>query len=172
MSDLIRREDAIDALKKYEELESNNFTDTNPISMMTVATIANCIEEIVNLPSAEPEQKNRKTALSVQVKVEFDDMKALLEDIGNLQTYKLFEGDDMVLVNIKDIKDILTKYVKAKEVQPERTKGSFIGTEYDGYADGEPVYYEWKCSECGCVFEDDEPTYNFCPNCGADMRGE
>ena len=57
MSDLIRREDAIDALKKYEELESNNFTDTSPISMMTVATIANCIEEIVNLPSAEPERK-------------------------------------------------------------------------------------------------------------------
>lgn len=56
--------------------------------------------------------------------------------------------------------------------EPERKEGSFIGTEYDGYADGEPVYYEWKCSECGCVFEDDEPTYNFCPNCGADMRGD
>ena len=57
MSDLISRQNAIDALKKYEELESNNFTDTSPISMMTVATIANCIEEIVNLPSAEPERK-------------------------------------------------------------------------------------------------------------------
>lgn len=57
MSDFIRREDAIDALKKYEELESNNFTDTSPISMMTAATIANCVEEIVNLPSAESERK-------------------------------------------------------------------------------------------------------------------
>ena len=47
--------------------------------------------------------------------------------------------------------------------------GKFIGTEYDGYADGSPVYYEWKCSECGCIFEDDEPTYNYCPNCGARM---
>lgn len=55
MGDLIRRQNAIDALKKYQELESNNFTDTSPISMMTVATIANCIEEIVNLPSAESE---------------------------------------------------------------------------------------------------------------------
>lgn len=60
MCDLIRREDAIEALKKYEELESNNFTDTSPISMMTVATIANCIEEIVNLPSAEAERKKGK----------------------------------------------------------------------------------------------------------------
>lgn len=57
MSDLISRQAALDALKKYEELESNNFTDTSPISMMTVAAIANCIEAIVELPSAEPERK-------------------------------------------------------------------------------------------------------------------
>lgn len=67
-------------------------------------------------------------------------------------------------------------FEKAKKeilaAQRERKKGKFIGTEYDGYADGNPVYYEWKCSECGCIFEDEEPTYNFCPNCGADMRGE
>jgi rubrerythrin len=56
--------------------------------------------------------------------------------------------------------------------QSEQRRGRFIGTEYDGYADGYPVYCEWKCSECGCVFEDEEPVYNFCPNCGADMRGE
>lgn len=53
--------------------------------------------------------------------------------------------------------------------QPEQRTGYFIGTEFDGYADGSPVYYEWECSECGCVFEDDEPTYNYCPNCGAKM---
>ena len=50
--------------------------------------------------------------------------------------------------------------------------GKWIGTEFDGYADGNPVYYEWKCSACGCVVEDEEPTWNYCPNCGADMRGE
>ena len=53
--------------------------------------------------------------------------------------------------------------------QPERKTGAFIGTEYDGFSDGNPVYYEWECSECGCVFEDEEPTYNYCPNCGAEM---
>lgn len=51
--------------------------------------------------------------------------------------------------------------------------GHYVG-EGDGYANGELVYDVWKCSECGCVFEDDyeKPTYNYCPNCGADMRGE
>ena len=52
----------------------------------------------------------------------------------------------------------------------EVKRGKWLGTESDGYADGHPVYYGWKCSECGCVFEDEEPTYNFCPSCGADMR--
>lgn len=54
--------------------------------------------------------------------------------------------------------------------QTERKKGKWIGTEFDGYADGNPVYYEWKCSACGCVVEDEEPIWNYCPNCGADMQ--
>lgn len=31
----------------------------------------------------------------------------------------------------------------------------------------------WKCSNCGCVFEeiDWKPEYNFCPNCRARMIG-
>ena len=49
--------------------------------------------------------------------------------------------------------------------------GEWIGTEYDGYADGNPVYYEWICSECKCVVEDEEPMWNYCPNCGAKMKG-
>lgn len=31
----------------------------------------------------------------------------------------------------------------------------------------------WKCGYCDCVFEeiDWKPDYNFCPNCGARMKG-
>lgn len=60
---------------------------------------------------------------------------------------------------------------RVSSAQPERKKGHYIG-EADGYADGELVYDIWSCSECGCYFEDwdEQPTYNFCPNCGADMR--
>jgi len=58
----------------------------------------------------------------------------------------------------------------AADVEPVR-HGQYIGTEFDGYADGNPVYYEWKCSECDCVFEDDEPKYRYCPHCGAKMDG-
>ena len=57
MSEWIRKQDAIDALKEYEVVESDNFTRTDPITMMTVATIAECIEAIVDLPSVESERK-------------------------------------------------------------------------------------------------------------------
>lgn len=57
------------------------------------------------------------------------------------------------------------------DAEPVR-RGRYIGTEYDGYADGNPVFYEWICSECECVFEDDKPTYKYCPNCGAKMDGD
>lgn len=35
------------------------------------------------------------------------------------------------------------------------------------------LWFEWKCSECGENYAYDEEIipYNFCPNCGADMRG-
>jgi len=62
-------------------------------------------------------------------------------------------------------------YAPTVDAVPVR-HGKYIGTEFDGYADGCPVYYEWKCSECGCVFEEEEPTYNYCPNCGAKMDAE
>ena len=53
----------------------------------------------------------------------------------------------------------------------ERKTGRWCA-DYDGYSDGEPVYDMWWCSECGTYFDewDDKPTWNFCPNCGADMR--
>jgi len=39
-------------------------------------------------------------------------------------------------------------------------------------------YKNWKCSVCGFEVDrllykiDGSPVFNFCPNCGADMRGE
>ena len=46
--------------------------------------------------------------------------------------------------------------------QPERKTGKWIRV-IDG----------WKCSNCKCLVEEErEPSYNFCPSCGADMRGK
>lgn len=55
---------------------------------------------------------------------------------------------------------------KEPTVDPIR-HGEWIGTELDGYF----VSLVLKCSVCGCLVEDDEPTWNYCPNCGARMDG-
>lgn len=58
------------------------------------------------------------------------------------------------------------------EAKPGR-HGRWIGIEYDGYADGFPVYDLWECSECGEEVrgEDVPQTHPFCHGCGAEMDG-
>lgn len=52
--------------------------------------------------------------------------------------------------------------------------GRWVGLEYDGYADGLPVYDLWGCSECGEEQRGEEvpDTYLYCPYCGAKMDRE
>ena len=62
-------------------------------------------------------------------------------------------------------------------VQPERKKGqwerhnTYHGDDTSGYIDP-----DWRCSECGRRANVNEwfmyDLTDFCPNCGADMRGE
>lgn len=44
----------------------------------------------------------------------------------------------------------------------------------EGVGMGESYGYYYECSECGCRIQGDynKCGYNFCPNCGADMREE
>ena len=56
--------------------------------------------------------------------------------------------------------------------QPQRIKGRWLKKESVGRWDDTL----WECSECGCLHRDNvfciSGDFNFCPNCGADMRGE
>ena len=48
--------------------------------------------------------------------------------------------------------------------------GRWVGIEYDGYADGNPVYNLWECSVCAEEHRGEIDTLsNYCPNCGAKM---
>ena len=54
----------------------------------------------------------------------------------------------------------------------EVVHGEWIPLEYDGYADGNPVWDLWECSECQEEHSGDEDTLTpYCPNCGAKMDG-
>lgn len=58
----------------------------------------------------------------------------------------------------------------------ERSQGEWIAREDMDYLDQNKVYHNhFMCEKCGLVhdFIDGHTSqYNFCPNCGADMRGE
>lgn len=56
----------------------------------------------------------------------------------------------------------------APTIEPERKKGKWA----DRWSGDGSTWLEEICSECGVVFEDERHDYNFCPYCGADMRGE
>ena len=47
--------------------------------------------------------------------------------------------------------------------QPERKNGKWIVSHI-------PDSMLWECNQCG--FDCGAHSFNFCPNCGADMRGE
>ena len=63
--------------------------------------------------------------------------------------------------------------IPAADVAPV-VHGRWVGLEYDGYADGFPVYDLWECSECGEEVrgEDVPDTHPYCHGCGARMDGE
>ena len=65
------------------------------------------------------------------------------------------------------------KEAPAADVAPVR-HGRWIGLEYDGYADGCPVYDLWECSECGEEVrgEDVPATHPWCHSCGTRMDKE
>lgn len=71
---------------------------------------------------------------------------------------KMPYGDDDSLIH-KDSACFLIE--NAPTIEPERKKGTWDYTD--------DMYETYKCSECG-FNTDDYIEYNFCPNCGADMR--
>lgn len=55
--------------------------------------------------------------------------------------------------------------VMVGELPSAERKGTWIGKPIAGYC-------TVRCSVCGDVFLENSGKWNFCPNCGADMRGE
>lgn len=95
------------------------------------------------------------------------DKQAAIDAMRTMQTYKLFVGDDLLLI---DQAGAMTELMLLPSAQPEQKKGKWIPQDlnrHDGMT-STAVYYYPKCSICGT-----NANYtNFCPNCGADMRGE
>ena len=151
--DLIRRSDAIKAIASLHILADEEkifkvYAD-NPHSMTTdfEGTLIDAINAIKSIPSAD-----RPTVIrvkSIMRKEDYDDLEKRIKQ----------QNPNVIVIPHN------------AELVTDRPQGEWIG-EADGYYNGELIYDTWYCSNCDYVVDDEEPpTWNFCPNCGADMRG-
>lgn len=101
------------------------------------------------------------TAL-MQGEKKMDDLisrKAAIDALRAMQTYKLFAGDDLLLI---DQAGAQTELMMLPPAQPEWKRGKWE-IYVISMLDGEGC----RCSECGL---EGVPYWDFCPNCGARME--
>ena len=100
-------------------------------------------------------------------------VEILTTAIRNMQGVAKFigaEDDPEIKMEIKAYTDILEGVKEQPTIEPERKTGRWIPQDFN-QSDGTKstlVYYYPKCSICGCCAN----YTNFCPNCGAYMKGE
>ena len=88
--------------------------------------------------------------------------QAAIDALRKMQTYKMFSGDDMLLI---DQAGAMTELMLLPPAEPKR--GRWIYYIDDLF----PAESTMECNQCHAeqpLTCDDE----FCPHCGADMRGE
>jgi len=106
---------------------------------------------------------DRQAAIDVVHRAIYDFFDICSDDDESPITYK-----DEKLLEIN--KAITTQICKLPSAQPERKKGKWI---YEGVRGRFPAC---RCSVCGNVENVDwamiSGKVNYCPNCGADMRGK
>ena len=86
--------------------------------------------------------------------------------------YEPIDPDLPMTLTLEQIAEVIGNIPAADVVEVRH--GRWIGLEYDGYADGDPVYDLWECSECGEEVrgEDVPVTHPWCHCCGARMGKE
>ena len=112
------------------------------------------LEKIFNeIPSAQPETST--DCISRQAAID-----SIRKEYGGIKNANM-DGDFLA----DELEFILSKVPSA---QPERKKGRWIKT---GQSFVFPEKFRnYSCSECG--YDVDKTKLNYCPNCGAEMRGE
>lgn len=92
--------------------------------------------------------------------------------IGALEGSKAFMkvtfDRDQLQELVEEAKKEIQMEIKALKQEPP--KATWEGVEYDGYADGCPVYDVWECTQCGYEHYGESDTLtDYCPGCGAKM---
>lgn len=90
----------------------------------------------------------------------------VMRDVSCIRTHEFNAGATRAANRIKQLPPAQTDRMRGRWI-PHREKSC----EYIGATLVYVTYDYWFCDTCGYRVEDGQPLYNFCPNCGADMRG-
>ena len=124
-----------------------------PLNLFGREVMMVSVSELENLPSAHPEPCED----AVSRKAVYD---AMVEKGQRSRRYKLGEIWELNGTEIREALDTVPS------VTPKRKRGKWIDETFKPWG---LVYHPYRCDQCG---EHSEADSNFCPNCGADMRGE
>ena len=160
MNDLISRQAALDIINTMP-----TFYDMNAEKLIHQELL---IIQIECLPSAQPERSNKEF---IKLTVRNSNGRPYYSIIY-LEIDKNGVGHDFEGYSSYDL-DVISDFLR-KDFgigQPERKTGKWMRQEAD-------CVWADICSECGEAYIGEnysmssKPPVNFCPNCGADMRGE
>lgn len=89
-----------------------------------------------------------------------------------MTTIRLYRKCEELFGNAK-IAEVIFRFLcdgieECEDAEPERKKGKWVDETFE-FEPWWVVHHPYKCNQCGERSEEDS---NFCPNCGADMRGE
>ena len=171
-TDCISRQQAIDAIDEYM-VGKNCATDGTMMARLINELVIKQLPSVQldtywkeQCQSYEQTINKLRESLSTQPEIKQQainssdciDRRAALDAIRPIQTYKLFEGDDMLLI---DKAEVQTELMMLPSAQPEPKRGKWI------YQNGMV-----KRDQCLRAIRriDHDGLLNFCPNCGADMR--
>ena len=149
MDDLISRQAAIDAIKSRKTAEQSS------AGIMMNAVVDFCIDIVKKLPSAQPDLDEWCTDCS-----EYDQERHCCPRWNRVirQTLKDAQPTADVRENVKGRWVEVVDRTEMYDKEGVKTWGMLF-----------------QCNQCGFVLnavESHTGQYNYCPNCGADMRGE
>ena len=160
----------------YVKYKTDNNDLVNEAIDMAIEALQRGLENVnADSCSEKPNESEPKTAESGSVDSEMPEIKtdrtiggmiyrqdaidALMNDVT---PYGLMDDEGNIASGCKD-KDVIAMLYNLPSAQPERKKGEWI--------ENSPVTE--KCDQCGYVIRDwFVSQFNFCPNCGADMKGD
>lgn len=105
--------------------------------------------------------------IMIPVNVNLEEVEKLISELKRLQTYKLAEGDEKILVDSDDVIKILFNHLKAERI-PIQKIAKWVAVKNNGKV------IEYRCSECGRTVYNDagydvSVDYPYC-HCGCKME--